>query len=203
MSVAGCAARWSISKSSKIRSASARFADSLSRRPPRRGEQLDKGLAGLVPGPDQHRLADGHPLQLARGLERPNEPVIGHLIRFHTGHVGPVHLDGPAVRLVEAGDEVEQRRFPGAVRTDESGDRPALDRERGVVRRGEAAERLLKIVDAQDGVLLGERTLTHRHHLPSARGRRKMADRAPPARRRRSARSAPAVAGGSPAAGSA
>jgi hypothetical protein len=58
-------------------------------------------------------------------------------------------------RLVEAGDQVEERRFAGAVRTDQRGDRAALHLEVAHVDGCHPAEAALDVVDHEDGIGLG------------------------------------------------
>jgi hypothetical protein len=58
-------------------------------------------------------------------------------------------------RLVEAGDQVEERRLAGAVRTDQRGDRAALHLEVADVDGRHPAEAALDVVDHEDGIGLG------------------------------------------------
>ena len=62
----------------------------------------------------------------------------------------------PAVGLVEAAQQVEQRRLAGAVRADQRGDRAARDLEVLDVDGGEAAEAPRDVVGDHDRVDLGD-----------------------------------------------
>ena len=68
------------------------------------------------------------------------------------GDLGPVEHDRARRRLVDAREQVEERRLAGAVRPDQRDDRAARDREVDVVGRDEAAELLAELRDHDEVV---------------------------------------------------
>ena len=56
--------------------------------------------------------------------------------------VRPSNVIVPRRGRIDAGDQIEDRRFPGAVRTDHRDDRPGVDREVEIVDGDEPAEAL-------------------------------------------------------------
>ena len=78
----------------------------------------------------------------------------------------PVEDDRARIRMVDAGDLVEERRLAGAVGADQGDDRAARDREVDVVRRDEAAELLAdlrrdeQVVDGRHQSSLGFRSVS-------------------------------------------
>ena len=56
----------------------------------------------------------------------------------------------PDGRLLQPGDDVEQRRLPGAVRTDQPGDPAGLDLDRRAIEREQTAERNRDVVDLEE-----------------------------------------------------
>ncbi len=82
--------------------------------------------------PDPHRPADaslgseprvlerGQPREDARDLERPADARLRAPVWRRAGDVTAVELDRAARRPVQTGQQVEQRRLPGAVRPDDS-----------------------------------------------------------------------------------
>jgi hypothetical protein len=100
--------------------------------------------AGVQPAvhPDEHVLDGVHLGEQPDVLERPADPESRDRVGRHVHHLGPVEDDRPRRRLVDAGELVEERRLPGAVRPDQRHDRPARDREVDVVGRDQAPELL-------------------------------------------------------------
>ena len=88
-------------------------------------------------------------------LEGAHHARSGDLVGGHAGEV--VAVEGPvaAVRLVEPGEQVEERGLAGAVGADEGGDRAALHLEVVDVDGRQAAEARLTAVDDEDRVGLG------------------------------------------------
>ncbi len=92
---------------------------------------------------------------------------LGQLEGAHLAHAGDserrdpgqgpaLEFPGPGVRLVEAGQKVEQGGLAGAVGADEGRDRAARDLEVVDVDGDEAAERAAHIVGDEDRVDLGD-----------------------------------------------
>jgi hypothetical protein len=104
--------------------------------------------------PDDDVVEHGHLRQRPDLLPRTRHPELADAIRREAGDGPAVEEDLPSRRRVEAGDAVEQRRLPCAVRPDEAEDRALFHREGHVRVRGEAAEEL------EDSAHLEER----RHH---------------------------------------
>jgi hypothetical protein len=50
-------------------------------------------------------------------------------VRFHAGDAAPIDADLAVVRLVDAGDQAEERRLAGAVRADHAHDLALVDGE--------------------------------------------------------------------------
>src|SRR5207245_10786892 len=102
-------------------------------------------------------VAVGYVFEVPDVLERPGDPERGGLVRLRSRDVPPLEDDVAVRRREYAGDRVEQRGLPGAVRPDEREDLAALHIEGDVVDRDEAAEPLGDVVDAQDVVRRGGR----------------------------------------------
>ncbi len=83
-------------------------------------------------------------------LERAGEPAPRRLERVLARHVLAGEADRAGGGLVDAGDEVDERRLPRPVRADEADDLALLQRERDVVGRLDAAERLGDVVEGED-----------------------------------------------------
>ena len=99
-------------------------------------EQLVGDGAGVVllggPAPahlerDEHVLARGEAAERLEPLERARDAEPGPRVALGARHVAPVEADAPARRLLQPGDDVEERRLARAVRTDQPGDLPGLD----------------------------------------------------------------------------
>ena len=114
-------------------------ASALARKPPRaKRMRADPHVVARRHGREQRDVLEG-----ARDAER------GDLVPRHARKRPAVEPDRAGVRLVEAGDAVEQRRLAGAVRADQAADRAGRDREADVVERGDAAEADRTFVDRQ------------------------------------------------------
>ena len=77
------------------------------------------------------------------------EPAVRALVRTQPLHLFAEQADGAGVALQVAGNQVEQRRFTGAVRPDDEPPLARLNFERDVVGRRQAAERFLEPADLQ------------------------------------------------------
>ncbi|EMA58782.1 membrane associated protein [Halorubrum distributum JCM 13561] len=111
--------------------------------------RADRGLAELALRREHEVLQHGHLGELPGDLERSDEPFPGDLIRLEPGDVLALEVHLAGGRLVDAGDTVERRRLPGAVRPDQAGQRPGLHLEGGPVDGGDAAEPLHEPLDAE------------------------------------------------------
>ena len=73
-------------------------------------------------------------------LERAGDAGARHLTGLQRQRLGAVEDDAAALRLVEAGDAVEERGLAGAVRADEAGDGAGVDREVHVLQHAVAGK---------------------------------------------------------------
>ena len=96
-------------------------------------DDAPEALAGVCRGCEAHVVEHRHPRQRAGGLERPAEACPHDPVRRPPVDALAGELDPARVGSHEAGDAVEERRLPGAVRPDERRDRADLDHQRGVV----------------------------------------------------------------------
>src|SRR5690606_4112519 len=87
-----------------------------------------------------HVLEDGEQPEGLRELEGAHGAELGDPECGDAGERATVEGPLALVRLVEAGEEVEERRLAGAIRADERGDGVAGDLDVVDVDRGEAAE---------------------------------------------------------------
>src|SRR5579862_2175623 len=92
--------------------------------------------------PDEDVLERRHVLEEADVLKGAPDAALRVRVRRLAGQVLVGEHDASRRRLVHAGEHVEERRLPGAVRADEADDRPAGHGEVDVVDRDEAAELL-------------------------------------------------------------
>src|SRR5690606_15304091 len=108
-----------------------------------RGEAEDGG-DGACLGPAVHAghdvLEHRHLAEQPDVLEGAGDAGLGNLVRFAPHHLLAVEADGAALRLVEAGDAVEERGLAGAVRSDEAGDGASRDAEIDAVEDGVAGK---------------------------------------------------------------
>src|SRR3972149_2800401 len=76
-------------------------------------------------GPPQHEdVEHGHVVEEGEVLERPGDPELRDLIRVHPRDLPVLEVDGASLGPVDAGDAVEHRGLPGAVRADDCVDPP-------------------------------------------------------------------------------
>ena len=71
-------------------------------------------------------------------------------VRPHVQQVGAVEEDPAALRPVQARDDVEGRRLPGAVRADQPRDLAPVDGERDIVESHEAAKPACDVLERQE-----------------------------------------------------
>src|SRR5262249_14593007 len=89
--------------------------------------------------PERHVLADGHVLEGRVVLE---DEADAPRLRRDAGDVLAVEPDGSVVRLLEPGDDPQQRRLAASARAEQGSQRPGLDLQRDVLERHELAELL-------------------------------------------------------------
>jgi hypothetical protein len=92
--------------------------------------------------PDEDVLERRHLLEEADVLERPSDPELGDRVRRLPADVDAVEHDLAGRLPVDAGEHVEERRLPRAVRADQAHDRAGRNREVDVVDGDETAELL-------------------------------------------------------------
>src|SRR5438309_2888360 len=100
--------------------------------------------------PQTHVVERRHVLEQPDVLEGPRDPERRHLVRLRAGDLAALEDDLPGGWRKDAGDAVEERRLPCAVRADQSEDLALLDLERHVVDCHEPSEPLRHVIDAQD-----------------------------------------------------
>ena len=88
-----------------------------------------------------HVLAHAHVEEQPQRLERAGDPALRDLVRLESLDALAGEHDVSVGRLVDAGDQVEERRLPGAVRADHADDLALVDVEVEIVDDREAAER--------------------------------------------------------------
>ena len=90
-------------------------------------------------------LERGAAVEEARYLERTRDAHAADAVRRESGDVGPERDDAARRGLHEAGEHVEERRLPGAVRPHERVYLPILERERHSVDSAESREVLREV----------------------------------------------------------
>src|SRR5262249_33808794 len=83
---------------------------------------------------------DGHRPEELDVLEGAGDAALHDRVRRLAEEALALEADRPRVGLVEARDQVEERRLAGAVRPDQPDDLPGLDIERHVIDGDDAAE---------------------------------------------------------------
>ena len=118
-------------------------------RRPLAGAPVDERAAARVATGHRDVLADAHPLDQAEVLvdERDRLAHAGVAGRVPVGHA--VDDDVARVRRVDAAEDLDQRRLPGAVLPEERDDLAAPDVHRHVGQRPRAAERFRHVVEEQ------------------------------------------------------
>src|SRR5207247_10402081 len=99
---------------------------------------------------DEDVLEDSHPGEEDDVLERPRDSEPRDAMRPQTQEVASVEDDAAAVRPVQACDDVEKRRLPGAVRADQAADLALLDGHRDVVQRDDPPESPRNVLDRKE-----------------------------------------------------
>src|SRR5437867_10759660 len=101
--------------------------------------------------PDPHVVQGGHVREQSDLLKGASDAQVGNLVRLEPGDVAALKTDYAGRRLVEAGNGVEERRLPGAVRTDQRKDLTRSNGEADVIDRGQTAESLDHVVNVENG----------------------------------------------------
>ena len=121
--------------------------------PPHAGEQrAEHAFARLHGGTEEHVVEHGQTAHHLGQLEGADHAHARHFFGLHVGHVLAVELPGAGVRRIEAGHQVEERGFAGAVRSDQRGDAVPFDFEVAHVHGGHAAEFAGHVVGHEDRV---------------------------------------------------
>src|SRR5260370_41130633 len=99
-----------------------------------------------------------------------------------SGNVESAKPNRATIRLVEAGEQVEKGRLPGAIWPDDANDLAGIDREIDLVRGGHSAEALHQSLHVEQWLLRGNRQVVLRDleisdETASARLNPLMADR--------------------------
>ena len=139
-----------------------RFPDVALLAPHARGPQHraeDPRLRAAV-GSRHHVLAHRHVQEQPERLEGARDPETGDLMRQQADEVPFAEHDLARVRLVDPGDQVEQRRLPCAVRADHADDLALLDVQIELGHDLEAAERERDAAELEQ--LLAHQTISTR-----------------------------------------
>src|SRR6185503_944751 len=110
----------------------------LRRPPPQRVEE--KVAAHLQQAPRHQVVEHAHPAEEGDVLEGPRDAELGHVGRRQPRAVAPVEDDAALVGMVEAADNVQQRRLAGAVGPDDREDLPPAYLQADLAQRQQRAE---------------------------------------------------------------
>src|SRR4051812_31137409 len=110
------------------------------------------GLASVDPAHGDV-LPNRELLKRTHELERARDPCLTELGRRKAGNFAPVQAHATAIRSVEPGDEIEQRRLAGAIRPDQADDLAFGHLEVNLADRGETAETLRYALELEEGRL--------------------------------------------------
>jgi hypothetical protein len=100
-------------------------------------------------------LLDGHVEEEPQRLERARDAELGDPVRLEPDDVPPVEEDVAAVGRVDPGDEVEERRLPGAVGADHAHDLALVDPEVEPVDHLQPSEGLAHALELEQGHQIG------------------------------------------------
>ncbi|MOA31599.1 hypothetical protein D3C78_1527650 [compost metagenome] len=101
-----------------------------------------------------HVLADVHRVEEGAVLEEHAELLANlvELLFFEAGDILAVHADSALIGLQEADQELDEDRLPGARRPDDDGGLAPLDVQGDVVEHLLASERLVHVLERDDGI---------------------------------------------------
>ncbi len=114
-------------------------------------EEIEEPLADITPRAHHHVLQHRQPPGEARDLEAPPDAMGRDQIRPAEGDGPVVQADRAAVRELDAGDDIDQRRFARAIGPDDPHDAPRCCGQADTAERAEAAEGDLDVSDRQHG----------------------------------------------------
>ncbi len=101
----------------------------------------------------QNILQPGQPLEQPSVLERPHHPGLRDLVRGTAGDIAAVQQDAAAGRRDEAGQQVDGRALPGAVRSDQRRDAALRHLHIEPVHGHETAESALELANLENHVI--------------------------------------------------
>jgi len=90
---------------------------------------------------DPHIVEDAEVAERAGDLEGPRDAQLGDAVGRHAGDPPALELDLAGTRRQVAGDQVEQRRFAGAVGSDNGDELPRRDGQRYIRQRAQPTVR--------------------------------------------------------------
>ena len=102
----------------------------------------------VAPGHDV--VEDRHAAKEGDVLEGPRDALLRGLVRIHIAAPSALEGNRPLLRVVDAVDDVEHRRFAGAVRADDRADLVLPDVEGNALERNHPAEGKRDAVDLED-----------------------------------------------------
>ena len=124
--------------------------------PPDEGEEgAEEALTSLPLGTELHVVEHGEQRESLRQLEGAHLALAGNLERGNARDAGAVERPLSRVGLIEAREQVEERRLAGTVGADECSDRAAGNLDVVDIDRREAAEAACDVIGDDDGVGLG------------------------------------------------
>src|SRR5579862_5964569 len=91
--------------------------------PTRSNQRSAEPFSRLAPRGEHHVFENGHFREDARRLKDSHQSGARYRIAAHSRDVAPSEGNRSAVGAKESGDDVEDRRFAGAIRADQGGDR--------------------------------------------------------------------------------
>ena len=110
---------------------------------------MQRQILAAEAGADRAVFQHRHIGQRLHDLVGAGEPVAGDNERLFAGDVDAVENDLAGIRREHAVDQIEQRRFAGAVRPDQAEDFARLDDEAQIVYGLQAAEALADAVEIE------------------------------------------------------
>ena len=121
--------------------------------------RAEYALMGPYVTPDHHVFECRHFTEQANILERTGDTGLGHQMRRRRRIGLAGQLKNTGIRLIQAGNDVKERRFPGAVRADQTVDLPFHDFDINVRQRLQAAEPFAGAHDIENDLFAHEVSL--------------------------------------------